>query len=219
MQLRSMQEISLCKRSDRSETTGIHDPWDETMTALNRTKRTYHHVHSSTRQRLYMVKRALPRVVDTPYARLYLTTPIHPVVTTTWAGCRPDPRPPLASSLLCRVQTWSIHVDRHRVQACSSPCQRKRMKVQRSFAPLFCCPITVTGCSFYYLSLSALLWSAVGVVGAYDIHDCDSSIYPLDYPVLSHLQSAPSIPNYKTFNFFYPKFDHSSYSKNLYKHS
>jgi hypothetical protein len=51
------------------------------MTALNRTKRTYHHVHSSTRQRLYMVKRALPRVVDTPYARLYLTTPIHPVVS------------------------------------------------------------------------------------------------------------------------------------------
>jgi hypothetical protein len=27
MQLRSMQEISLCKRSDRSETTGIDDPW------------------------------------------------------------------------------------------------------------------------------------------------------------------------------------------------
>jgi hypothetical protein len=29
----------------------------------------------------------------------------------------------------------------------------------------------------------------------------------------------PSIPNYKTLDFFYPKFDHSSYSKNLYKYS
>jgi hypothetical protein len=31
--------------------------------------------------------------------------------------------------------------------------------------------------------------------------------------------TTPSIPNYKTFDFFYPKFDHSSYLKKLYKHS
>jgi hypothetical protein len=28
-----------------------------------------------------------------------------------------------------------------------------------------------------------------------------------------------SIPNYKTFDFFYPKFDHLSFSKKLCKHS
>ena len=33
------------------------------------------------------------------------------------------------------------------------------------------------------------------------------------------LQNTPSIPNCKSFDFFYPKFDHSSYSKNLCKYS
>ena len=35
----------------------------------------------------------------------------------------------------------------------------------------------------------------------------------------ARLFGTPYIPNYKTFDFFDPKFDHSSYSKNLCKYS
>ena len=34
-----------------------------------------------------------------------------------------------------------------------------------------------------------------------------------------HKEKSPSIPNYKTFDFFGSKFDHLSYSKNLCKYS
>jgi hypothetical protein len=39
------------------------------------------------------------------------------------------------------------------------------------------------------------------------------------HPLRSGLSGTPSIPNCKSFDFFYPKFDYSSYSKKLYKYS
>jgi len=36
---------------------------------------------------------------------------------------------------------------------------------------------------------------------------------------LKSIKATPSISNYNSFKFFNPKFDHSSYSKNLRKHS
>jgi hypothetical protein len=41
----------------------------------------------------------------------------------------------------------------------------------------------------------------------------------LETAVVAIFFSTPPIPNYRSFDFFDPKFDHSSYSKNLCKHS